>query len=579
MADITKISVDGSGYDIRDANAVHTSDIVQTIGESETAVMCQKAVCAVLRKGYNFAEIPLAMTDGKFALANDGTSDGVEGSTTGVQRSDFIPVKEGEKYRITTWAGVNVPAVVFYKEELFTIGAFAGSTPFVTTETLVENYEFTIPSGCNYIIINARKGVANFTPTLGKEFAEYIENIAEELKNYVPVEELETYVREDVLCKGEGFDEIPLTMVDGCFVNGTGLCKTFDYSQMSDFIPVKEGEKYRLSTIDGNNVPAAVFFTEATFGSAYDVGMIGDLTASIEQRTYEFTIPSGALFMVVNIREPARLGNAPILWKASIKHIENIADELKNYAPIDELKNYATIKGKTIVNFGDSIFGNIIGETSVSGFLAERTGATVINCGFGGTRMTKRESATGYDSFDFPSLVQSIVAEDFTAQDNARSSYQLPSNYKTNLQNLKDVNWGKVDVITLNYGTNDYTSNVPLEDFKATAIENIGAFMAKYPHIVFVLLTPTWRFWYNTDGTYMEDGTQRVNGANNLVAFCEADKEIASSLNINLIDVYNIGINKYNYSHYFNTTDGTHHDTNGRLRLAEYIGRQLLTIV
>lgn len=400
-----------------------TVNVVHKTGTDENSVMSQKAISEILNKGEQYVEIPLAMTDGKFALANETTSSGAQGSTSGVQRSDFIPVNEGEKYRITTWAGVNVPAVVFYDEAMFSPGQYIGASYFVTTETFVNHYEFTIPGGCHHMVINARRSVSAFTPTMERIEVTYIKNI------------------------------------------------------------------------------------------------------------------------------------------------------------MDELKPYPTIKQKTIVNLGDSIFGNNISETSVSNILANRTGARVINCAFGGTRMTKRDTANGYDSFDFPSLVQAVVSEDFTVQDMARASYGLPANYKTNLQNLKSVDWEKVNVVTMNYGTNDYTANVPLETFKEVAINNIGALMAKYPHITFVLMTPTWRFWYNADGSYMEDGTDRVIGTNNLVAFCEASQEIAAALNINAIDVYNIGINKYNYFHYFNATDGTHHDVNGRWRLAEYIDRQLLKIL
>lgn len=44
MANLNKIRVGGNDYDLKDASALHTSDVVQATGDSTTAVMSQKAV-------------------------------------------------------------------------------------------------------------------------------------------------------------------------------------------------------------------------------------------------------------------------------------------------------------------------------------------------------------------------------------------------------------------------------------------------------------------------------------------------------------------------------------------------------
>ena len=63
--------------------------------------------------------------------------------------------------------------------------------------------------------------------------------------------------------------------------------------------------------------------------------------------------------------------------------------------------------GKKIVNFGDSIFGNYKAPLDISSFLAEYTGATVYNVGFGGTRMSSHAeywNTLSMFSFFFSSL-------------------------------------------------------------------------------------------------------------------------------------------------------------------------------
>ena len=378
---------------------------------------------------------------------------------------------------------------------------------------------------------------------------------------------------------------IELTMTDGAFVQSSGNTAKFDWGQYSNFIPVVEGEQYRLYTRYGGNVPAAVFFREDKIGASYDVGYVGDINKTEGYGTEEFTIPSGANYIVINMREPAKLGNVPVIEKFST-YIENIPTELDKIQT--ELDKYATLKGKTIVNLGDSIFGQETRDnrSPVSYLLSEYTGANVINCAFPGTRMSSRGASSVYNCFDFPSIAQAIVSGDFTTQENTLTTDNagdnvIPYQYDNNFPKLKAIDWAQVDIITLNYGTNDWTANVSLENFKAAAIENIGAIMEKYPHITVILISPTWRFWYNADGTYMEDSTERLNNGINLVAVCDADKEIAGSLNINLIDAYNIGINKYNRAYYFPTTelDGTHHAENGRKKLARYLASQIMSII
>ena len=77
---------------------------------------------------------------------------------------------------------------------------------------------------------------------------------------------------------------------------------------------------------------------------------------------------------------------------------------------------------KIIVNFGDSIFGNyqdLSGENqSISSMIADMTGATVYNCGFGGCKMAYA-SGTGHQWFSMVKIADSIASGDFSTQENA----------------------------------------------------------------------------------------------------------------------------------------------------------------
>ncbi len=233
-----------------------------------------------------------------------------------------------------------------------------------------------------------------------------------------------------------------------------------------------------------------------------------------------------------------------------------------------------------IVNLGDSIFGNNDSDTGVSNLISEYTGATVYNCAFGGTRMVRRKSRdTGYDLFDFSFLVDSIVSGDYKEQEKALLKHILPVYYKPRIDRLKDTDFKTVDIVTINYGTNDFMGGgAHIESFKQTALESISKFQTAFPNVKVVLITPTWRCWLNEDGTMKYDSNERENNGKTLVDFCKADEEIAKELNISFIDVYNIGINKHNWKYYFNGSDTTHQDINGRKRVADVIARGLLAM-
>jgi lysophospholipase L1-like esterase len=111
--------------------------------------------------------------------------------------------------------------------------------------------------------------------------------------------------------------------------------------------------------------------------------------------------------------------------------------------------------------------------------------------------------------------------------------------------------------------------------------EAISTLQTAFPNLKVVLISPTWRLWYTVNdgsGVYLEDSDSKDWGGGTLIDYCESLKNIADELHVKYVDAYNIGINRYNYPRYFNSTDGTHHDVAGRRLLAEYLARQLIAL-
>jgi len=241
-----------------------------------------------------------------------------------------------------------------------------------------------------------------------------------------------------------------------------------------------------------------------------------------------------------------------------------------------------TLYGKTIVNFGDSIFGNFNDSTSISSYLASLSGATVYNVGFGGCRMSQHSMY--WDAFSMYRLAEAIANNDFNYQDEAIANYSgFPSYFSSHLETLKNIDFSKVDYITIAYGTNDYTAGIEIENpddpedvttYKGALRYSLRLICEAYPNLKILVCTPMYRFWSNEDGSFKEDSdTKTFNShGDTLPEFVEATKEVAKEFKMPYLDNYfELGINKYNRLEYFTTTDGTHPQASGRKRVAERI--------
>ena len=174
---------------------------------------------------------------------------------------------------------------------------------------------------------------------------------------------------------------------------------------------------------------------------------------------------------------------------------------------------FKSIRKRTIVTLGDSIFGMVTGDTGVSNLIAAGLGCTVINGAFGGTRAIARTEDSGYNDFDFTALVDAIIANDYSAQEAALTDHSMSSTIAPQLASLKTADFSKADIVTLNYGTNDYTGYHEVESFISGYEEAIGKLMAAYPQLDVVLITPTYRMMYADDRIFCDDynGPQEID--------------------------------------------------------------------
>lgn len=238
--------------------------------------------------------------------------------------------------------------------------------------------------------------------------------------------------------------------------------------------------------------------------------------------------------------------------------------------------------GQTVVCFGDSITDFEKDGTSLTGFIEAITGATVQNVGFGGCRMSPHTS-DDYEPYSMCELVDAVASGDFTPQE---SGYYAGGK---RVNTLKGIDFSDVDIVSIEYGTNDFTGDVKLDNdtgtpdkttFGGSLRYSIETLLTAYPNLRIVLVAPTWRYWMNADDTFKDDSDTHTNSkGNKLHDFVDKVIEIGNDYHIPVVNPYdNMGISKLNRDQWFRPGDGTHPSTAGQKMLAKQISAVLATM-
>lgn len=259
-----------------------------------------------------------------------------------------------------------------------------------------------------------------------------------------------------------------------------------------------------------------------------------------------------------------------------------------NYDITAEDNNLAkalTNEGYKIVMLGDSIIGNFDGEDSIPGYLSWMTGAECVNCGLGGTSMgSDLVSPDEYlEAFNGWKIIQAITDDDWSAMDEAIEGdpeYEhLKPYFASRIQTLKDMDWTKVDILTMSYGTNDWGTKVVLDDEEdeyntdtfggayRTALETLWA---KYPNIKVMIFGVIWRGISISGGQITGDSDDGKHGRNwYLREFEEKAGEICQQYHVPFVPMYDYtNFNRYTWTAYFGPTDATHPKAEGRYVMA-----------
>jgi lysophospholipase L1-like esterase len=238
------------------------------------------------------------------------------------------------------------------------------------------------------------------------------------------------------------------------------------------------------------------------------------------------------------------------------------------------------LSGKTVVFLGDSILGNNQTGSGVVNLFSTMSGALCHNFAFGGTRVNEHSTQlTTWAALDGENLIPAIISGDFTRQDNAiATATDFPGYFKNSLNNLKAFDFTTADYIIINWGTNDWTSNSTVDEYTEKLDAIIESLSAAYPNAVIIKIKPTQRFaMYN--GVMVDSNTPEAFARRDGVTLQEYvahDDTLKNLYNIQVIDAFNIGINRFNALGFFDADDLTHHNAKGRERLAAFLAGSII---
>lgn len=228
-------------------------------------------------------------------------------------------------------------------------------------------------------------------------------------------------------------------------------------------------------------------------GAANNAAFTTDTSVTVEVRIYQGThseLPLGASFDILAAEKYNVDGYKGCTLSA-------VNGETVYVYKIDTSNAEVATDNGGVIFFGDSIMD----FSNIPTLYSKRTGKPVIDCSVGGTRMSdSRDEGNEYKPYDMASIATAIENNDFTALIEGGKNKEFTT--------LSTANVAGYKAVVLEFGTNDFSAEVPFEGETKDTIQGalkyiLRTFMSKYPNIRIVVLST---LQYITLGTGNESG-------------------------------------------------------------------------
>ena len=338
------------------------------------------------------------------------------------------------------------------------------------------------------------------------------------------------------------------------FLNVSGQYNSNIYYKATDYIRVKQGQTIKYNLRDPATIAMICFYTERN-----EASFVSYVPATGSYSSGTFTAPSNGYIRACT--EDFQLSLA-YLYTELEPNKYNFGNK-----PIE--------KDLNVLLMGDSIFGN---DGEIAANLNELC-KSCVNGAFGGTQVTVRPyTSDDFRFFDGVNIITALCNQVWTDQDTAAAA--LASTYPwitSRLAGLKAVDMSDIDLLIMDWGTNDYTAGLTIEDINTAYGTVIDLLQTTYPELRILVSTPIWRYWGTESDN--ENGDTKVYNVSTLKEIALAIEDFMKDKRISVLNAYqNLPLSYKTASTYFDSGDKTHLNAFGNKVYAELIHGKIRSI-
>lgn len=459
-------------------------------------------------------------------------------------RCAFVPVAPGEKVTINATGGGTART-----------WGFVDANGNVLRDSGYEVYEFkdykiVAPALSAYLVIN--DGNTGGNCQIGESVKDLIDGLTNEVQE-------STFADGVKITSWAGIDE-----KYNKYIAADGREYKSNYRWTSDYIMVKPG-----STISCHNMYLNIGGATCFGIACYDSNKVfisgKGISGNTAQVSDSFVVEDNIVYVKISDTKDSTATFDIQTWQPISEAVEETTTSielLKSKIASFNKNGVSLLEGKTIALFGDSIF-EIAGSASgarkrISDYLAEYTGATVLNFGFGGSSICDTHtSSPNYAKFDLVNLLPAVISGDLSEQETAAAA--ISQNWVDIVQSLETFSFSDCDIVVLGYGTNDYTNGSTINGVQQQLAISLQMIFEANTKIHIVLDLPHYRVW-NTPDDFVDDAYTHLNSyGKTLGEYCDAIEETGKQFGVvSNPNLYNSGWNRYNMNEYFFHADGAH---------------------
>ena len=526
MSEINKLTVNGKTYDLADAALRQQLD-------------------AVVKATGGFPRLYDFQSEAKIAayLKVNGTSV----ANAYYKCTDFLPVKTGERIRYKLMMGAAVAMICFY-----TSPGKEGFVSCVAGTGKVEEGVYVAP-GDGWIVA-CTENYQSSVP--GYLYSDVVPDLITALQAAQ-----QEKINGDLAEQSRKIDDVKAGIFslysDGninAYLGNEGLPTANAFYKTTQPIYVKAGITVRYKLKHDAKTPVIALYSDPTPTNS---NMIDAVLGNGGVLEGEYTTPSEGF---IRFCENASHTGGYVCFT------DTVPDNVRRYVENRGL-------GSNILCLGDSIFGN---DGQIVEYLSELTGTKVVRGAIGGTQVSVRPyNSDPFRYLDGQNLVQALVSGNWTDQDSAVASLQgtytwLPERIAT----LKELDMSSVDLVIMNWGTNDYTGGRATEEICAAYGSVIDALQSAYPQLRILITTPIWRYWSDT-----ENSDNKIYNGDTLKQIAKAIENLAKDKRISVLNAYeNMPLSYNTAATYFDENDKTHLNAKGNMLYAHLLNGKIRSL-